>query len=331
MIAFESILRDELSGFYLLREATVSKDTLERDRAMLLVFDRFLCDNGVVRKELSEEIVSGWMQSLNVGRNTLVGKVVFLRIFIKYLNSMGINAVIPEIPKYKNDYVPYIFSDDELKDIFVSADNIAMTGKQPNPYIQLELPMVLRMLYGCGLRVGETLSLKIGDVDFVGGILTMRHTKGDKQRLVPMHPSLTAILHQYSHAMGLMGKPKAFLFPTAIHDVPLTNRTLRGKFKHTILREAGVLPIDKARCARGPCLHCLRHVFAFKSFAQAERAGRSVDDSVPYLSTYLGHETLNETAKYLKFSSDLFPEALERFEDYTIDVFPEVFDNEKEW
>lgn len=80
----------------------------------------------------------------------------------------------------------------------------------------------------------------------------------------------------------------------------------------------------KAKWERGPCLHCLRHGFAFKAFAEAERSGRSITDSVPYLSIYLGHDSLKETESYLKFSSELYPEAMELFENYTLQVFPEV-------
>lgn len=47
------------------------------------------------------------------------------------------------------------------------------------------------------------------------------------------------------------------------------------------------------------------------SFAKAEREGRHLDDAVPFLSVYLGHAGINETAKYLKFSNELFPEAID--------------------
>jgi integrase len=167
------------------------------------------------------------------------------------------------------------------------------------------------------------------DVDFDGGIITIIHAKGDKQRLVPIHTSLTLILQQYCFAMGLTGKPDLPLFPSAVRDIPMQKYVARDKFKH-ILRDIDIALREKTKRERGPCLHCLRHVFAFKSFTQAESAGRTVDDSVPYLSTYLGHENLNETAKYLRFSSDLYPQALELFEEYTVDVFPEVPKHEEE-
>ena len=65
-------------------------------------------------------------------------------------------------------------------------------------------------------------------------------------------------------------------------------------------------------------------MFVFKSFAKSDKEGRRIDDIVPYLSTYLGYESLKETGKYLKFSSEMFPDAMGLFDDYTAEIFPEV-------
>ena len=81
---------------------------------------------------------------------------------------------------------------------------------------------------------------------------------------------------------------------------------------------------NKQKHERGPCLHCMRHVFAFKSFAKAEQEGRHLDDEIPYLSVYLGHESLNETEKYLKFSNEMFPESIYAFGDFMSGLMPEV-------
>jgi hypothetical protein len=43
---------------------------------------------------------------------------------------------------------------------------------------------------------------------------------------------------------------------------------------------------------------------------------------VPFLSTYLGHESLMETDKYLKARHELYTGAHTVIEDYTSDVFP---------
>jgi len=57
---------------------------------------------------------------------------------------------------------------------------------------------------------------------------------------------------------------------------------------------------------------------------KAREVRRKLDDAVPYLSIYLGHESLNETQKYLKFSSEMYHEALQQFSAYTNNIFPEV-------
>jgi hypothetical protein len=88
-----------------------------------------------------------------------------------------------------------------------------------------------------------------------------------------------------------------------------------------ILESADIyIPTEKPS-QRGQCLHCLRHVFAVGSFAQAERNGISTTDSIPYLSVYLGHFDMDGTEKYLKFSSDIFPEHTTMFEAYSDGVF----------
>lgn len=75
--------------------------------------------------------------------------------------------------------------------------------------------------------------------------------------------------------------------------------------------------------------YVFRHYFAIHSFAQAEKNGRSTDDSVPFLSVYLGHHDMDETEKYLKFNGDMFPEYMGLFEDYATGVFTEAAYEEK--
>jgi len=323
MIRFESIFKNELSEFLLVREASLSKSAFDHDCHYLQKFDDYLIRCECRIKELSENLVMGWMGSLTGQSSSIANEVIVIRIFLRNLYNIGIQVYIPPVPKVADDYVPYIFSDIELYRIFMLADKIKMTKSQPNSYIQLEYPMVLRLMYGCGLRIGETLALRMKDVDLDNGVLTLKHTKGEKQRLVPMHISLVIILRSYCMAMGLIGKIDSFLFPSASSDTPMSTKTAFHRFEN-ILKLSDISLPGRRKYQRGPCLHCLRHVFAFKSFAKAEKDGRGINDSVPYLSIYLGHDSLKETEKYLKFSSEMYPEAMELFEDYTTPIFPEV-------
>ena len=327
MVRFHSIFKGDINNFLAIRKTVLSDSTIEHYTCCLASFDAHVVSIGLQEKAIPETVFNEWQKTITGKTRTKAGKIAAIRVFFKYLHSLGISAYMPVIPKIADYYVPYIFSDEELGLIFNAADTIVITKGQPNPYIKTAYPMILRLLYGCGLRIGETLALQVKDIDLKGGILTLLHTKNEKRRLVPMSPSLTDIVRQYCLAMGITGTPDAFLFPSADPQRPMAIWAVRNKF-NVILKNLGIKLPNKKRSGRGPCHHCLRHVFVLKSFAQAQKNGRNIDDSVPFLSIYLGHDSLKETEKYLKFSSELFPNALELFEDYAGMVFPEA-DHEK--
>jgi len=322
MRTFHGPFREEIEDFLSLRRASLSPSAYAHDGYYLMDFDTFSAQEPY-EKSISEAMINHWIHTLSGKRSSIANAVIVVRLFIRYLNRIGIPAYIPPIPRVPNDYVPYIFSDEELGRIYQQADNLEVSRAKKNPLMPFEFPMIIRLLYGCGLRIGETLALKMKDVDLVGGTLMMRHAKGDKQRLVPMHPVLTDILKRYCLAMGIVGVPDAWVFPVPGQEQAMTPKDAQHGFEK-ILRLAEISLPGRKKHERGPCLHCVRHVFVFKSFAAADKAGRTIDDSVPYLSIYLGHDSLQETEKYMKFSSELFPDAMDLFSDYAAGILPEV-------
>jgi integrase len=320
---FNSIFKDDITGYLSARETVLSVSAFKNDVYCLWSFDKFLVHIGLQEKEITEPVFNGWQKTLAGKTITRACKIVTVRTFVKYLRSLGVSVYMPVVPKTVDSYSPYIFTDEELSRILNAAGRNLFAQKQQNPYMKTEFPMILRLLYGCGLRIGETLALQMKDIDLEGGILTLLHAKNGKHRLVPMSRSLTTIMQRYCLAMGITGTPEAFLFPRKNPERPITIPSVRYRFK-TILKNLGIALPNRKRRERGPCQHCLRHVFVFKSFAQAQASGRSIDDSVPFLSIFLGHDSLRETEKYLKFSSELFPNALELFEQYAGAAFPEV-------
>lgn len=291
--------------------------------AVLLEFDGYLCDIGLQEKKLNEPIVENWLQGLSGKSHTVAGKVSQLRLFCKHLHTSGIDAYIPPAYKARDEYVPYLFSDEECERIFYTADNIGFSVNQANPWIQIEFPVILRLLYSCGLRLGEALSLQIQNIAFDGGFLILRRTKNQKERLVPLSSSMFEILDRYCVVMNMKTTPSAYLFPGKTLNTPISGKAVRRQFDR-IMKILQIHSEARQPHERGPCMHCFRHTFAFKAFSKAESAGRPLSDSVPFLSTFLGHKNLNETEKYLKFSSTMYPDAMQSFENYIGDVFPEV-------
>ena len=323
MKKFKSIFSAEMDAHIAIRASVYSEMTVVQNTAIIGGFDDYLCDIDLQVKELTERTVEGWIQKLSGKTHTIGCKVSQLRLFCQFLQTCGIVAYMPPAYKTRDEYIPYLFSDEEYSEIFNAADNICFSINQTNPWIQIEIPVILRLLYSCGLRLGETITLKMQNIDLDGGFLILVRTKNQKQRIVPLSISMHEILSRYCAAMNIASTPTAYVFPGKTLDFPISQKAVRRQFDR-LMRELGIGNIGRQQNERGACMHCFRHSFAFKSFAQAEQSGRSLNDSIPFLSTYLGHKSLNETEKYLKFSSTMYPDALSSFESYIGDIFPEV-------
>jgi integrase len=323
MSEFKSIFASELSEFLLLKKKTITKSSALHYVRILTDFDLFIADRNISEKIIKEPLVSDWIHTLcgRLTAKTVSNYVSLLRQFSEYLKFCGYPVFIPEsLPKYVNNYMAYLFSDSEIEKIIRTADNTPVKRSIPSSrYNRYTFPMLLRMLIGCGLRLNETLSLKVGDVNFRDGVLLMRQTKNNKQRLVPMDNSLNEMLKRYSVVMGIANNPEAWLFPT---DKPENHMPSNAAYRlfHNTLVDSGIY-VKPEPHTRGQCLHCFRHLFTIKSFAKAECDGLSVSDAVPFLSVYLGHFDINGTERYLRFFGDMFPEHTHRFEDYADGAF----------
>ena len=316
---FKSILKEEINSY--LQVQTSTGQNVKNVEYVLLSLDRFIHQANISEKILSEKMITSWCKILTCKASTKRNKISVIKNFAEYLNSLGNNAFIPEIPRTSTDYVPYVFSEVEWLRIIDVCDNLTY-GHSYSSAPPIEFPLLVRMLYGCGLRLNEALSLQIKDIDLDKGTLTIRHAKRNRQRIVPMSKSLTEICRRYCLRMCLIISEDNFMFPN-YYKKPYSKRWAQQWFE-IILKQA-MIPYERTRRhERGPCLHCLRHTFTFRSFAKAEAEGHSLDDSVPFLSTYLGHENIFGTDKYLKFSYELYPDAHKKISNYTADVFPEV-------
>lgn len=321
---FNSSLAQEMISFLELRKMSVSESTVSHEKSVLRLLDEHLLTHGFCGKELGEDIFDSWILTLTGKSKTVKEKVAVARGFAKYLNTLGHSSFLPQLPKVKSDYIPYIYSDEELLQIMHYADNLM--PKCPNEcsnFLQLKVPMAIRILYGCGTRLGETMALQRKDVDFKTGTIFLRKTKFSKERVIPVHESLMEILEQYCLALGVLDKPNAYLFPGKKPEQHYSLRQMDNWFSE-ILRLANIDQRNKRKNERGACIHCFRHLFVLKSMQQMEAAGHPVDLNDLLLPAYLGHECLIDTDKYMRFSGVQVPESLDAFEAFTDGLIPFV-------
>ena len=318
--AFRSILKDEMVSFMKVLKLSISaSDTYRAYQRTLSDFDSFLYEEELAVKKLDAGQIKRWIDGFNVRPSTKSNKLTHIRRFAGYLSSLGIETSMPEMPRKAYDFAPYVYSADEMQRIFEAADDMVLSC--PNSRRAAEFPLLLRMLYGCGFRLGEAIALKWDDIDLCAGVVTVKAAKNQKQRLVPMCDELTRILKLYKTAPYFNMQNCNLLFKT--NDGRPCSKATHWSVFNRILCELGIKTSQNAKYrSQGPCIHSLRHTFTMHCLLKAEAEGRGFMDTVPFLSTYLGHSGLMETDKYLQARHELYTQAHAIIEDYTRNVFP---------
>ena len=284
--------------------------------------DRFLVSTGYAKKALPESVLAEWLAGMDTKAITRRWRLQAISQLTKYLTSIGIEAVLPEKPRASSEYVPYIFSSDELSRIMAAADNRQLGRNASRMSAASQLPVLLRVLYGCGLRAGEALSLRWRDFDAENGIIHVRCAKNNKQRIVPCSKSLSDLFILYRSSGMTYTEEESYIFSNRNGSHYSLN--YMWVLFSEVLESAGVEIVRGKIGSRGPCIHSLRHTFVLRSFSKMESEGNVFEEAVPYLSTYLGHSSILETDKYLRFSHEICEDAYDLIGEYTQDIFPEV-------
>ena len=324
---FKSAYKDDFYLFLEIRKKSLGHHAYNHDVATLKSFDNYLYNNSL--SDFTQETIESWIAELNnLSDGTVNIFITTIRVFLNYYSALYSKHVfVPEYRTYPETYIPYYFSSDDKHKIYDLIDNYKPLSTNTKPWIQFELPMVVRIIDSCGTRVEEVLKLKMQDIELENAVLIMRNAKGDRQRRVPMSESLSKILYTYCCAMGLIGKPDAYLFPRTTRAECLVNKDIYLPFLY-IISKLGIRNKDNyKKHERGPCLYNLRHTFAVDSFKQLKSIGMDTDDAMSYLSIYLGHYDFDATYGYLKSYFDAYPEDINPF----FDVSDELAPKEDKW
>lgn len=248
------------------------------------------------------------------------GRVSTIRQFALYLNSVGVDAYVPAeaatATGRRARYSAHVFTLDEVDAIMDACDRLCPHRRST---MHLVLPTLVRLLYSAGTRVGEALSIRMGDVDLDAGSIRLLHAKNGKVRLVALSESMTQVLRTYCGILHPNPSEDDFLFRRR-DGGGYSSATVYARFRE-VLADAG---IPHGGRGAGPRLHDLRHTFACHTLMRASRSGLDVRALLPVLSIYLGHESVRETELYLKMTAEVFPDVVALVEDACAHVIPEV-------
>ncbi|RYD82031.1 MAG: integron integrase [Verrucomicrobiaceae bacterium] len=208
-------------------------------------------------------------------------------------------------------------SRNEVARIFSEVDR---RMEEPGDY---PLRLIVKLLYGCGLRVSEPLNLRIKDVDLENSRLTIREAKGGKDRVVPLPCSLVPALQEQMKKAQKMwmrdrqreipaplpgaldrkypnaGKSWAWYWLFPAHRPcrhPRTGTVVRWRVHEVNVQKVVREAAQKCGLESYVTPHVLRHAFATHSLQQ----GATVRD----VQEVLGHASIETTMRYLHAATD---------------------------
>jgi integrase/recombinase XerD len=234
-----------------------------------------------------------------------------ISLWLDHLKGIGRLQRNPSIflrRRARGDYVPYIFSREELRRIF------RPDTQSPS---RIERAVIYHLIYACGLRASEACKLTFRDLDWDAKTIFIRKSKFSKDRILPVHPRVLGRVLDHIRARRETEGPRTpesrlFLTPS---KKSWTGHRLSYEFREDLIR-LGIY--KKSRKLGGlimgsPRLHALRHSMACHRLIRWYRDGADVQAKLPILSTYLGHANWIFTQVYLKVTALVLREAGGRF------------------
>jgi len=202
--------------------------------------------------------------SQRIAWGTLNQIVCALRFF--YGVTLGRDAAMLERIAYAREprKLPVVLSAEEV---------VRFLGAVPS----LKSRMALTAAYAAGLRAGEVVALKVGDIDSQRMVIRVEHGKGGKDRYVMLSRQLLGLLRGYWDKV----RPRHWLFPGRDESRPLRSTALHGACR--------------AACAaaglrKRVTVHTLRHSFATHLLESGT--------DIRIIQALLGHTDLATTARY---------------------------------
>ena len=319
---FTGPFKKEMQDFISLKRSVGYKYNSEP--GILKRFDNYLAVHYPETDILSKEAVIGWCcKTMHETAANHCSRASVIRQFSKYLDSIGINTwILPKnyYPKGQQ-YVPHIYTPDELKRFFAETDKCHYCSSVP--YRHLIMPEFFRLLLSCGLRCSEARLLTVGDVDLHQGVLSIRDSKNHNSRLVPMPESMTLRLRIYAGQVHPFPEPDGYFFP-GYGGKPMTIGNIYKNFRR-FLWKAGI-----SHTGDGPRVHDFRHAYCIYRLKAWAEQDRDLLVLIPMMRTYLGHQTFNETAYYLRWTADIFPDIRMKLEKCYKDIIPKMEDSSYE-
>ena len=293
---YTSGLATTISEYVAFREGLGFSDEHAR---RLVGFDRFCTECRPQSTTLDKETVRGWFdRELRSGAKDLAGKACAIRCLARHVGGDAYVLPMSSVPK-SPAFKPYIMDDDELRRFFEALDSLWLGW---DPFLNIALRVMVRLIYACGLRPGEAMRLKVGAVDFPTGVMLIEQSKGLKDRYVTAADDVAELLRTYRERRAIVAGdgPGELLF-VRTDGSEIESDHLRRHVRRAWAAANPGTPADELPRLRP---YDLRHRFASEVLQRWIDEGRNLYAMLPYLRSYMGHVRFEDTAYYIHLLPD---------------------------
>ncbi len=319
---FKSGLAAHISSFIALKKSLGFP--YESNARILFEFDSMIAESFPDADTVTKEISDAWIKRRSSHPKSLEHNVSAVRQFSKYINGIGIPAYVTPSGTIQNrvSYSPHIYSRQETISFFNALDKTPFRKVSPTKYYVA--PMVFRMLYCCGLRASEALTLKRSEIDLVTGRIVIHESKGWTSRVIYVSEDLLDNLNEYDKLIEAMLPKRIPFFPNRSGDF-YSEGTLDRWF-HEVWDK---LPEAKDVTGNSPRVHDWRHTMLTERLNRWVKEGKDLNSMYVYLSEYAGHTTYESTDYYLHLVSSFYPEMEQLLSSVNSEILPEVINHEE--
>jgi integrase len=316
MSGFQSPLAPYITG--LIEQKSACGYSYVYQEYVLESFDRFCIEQSHEVNTITRDLVMARaVQRSSEGKNHRNQRMSFVRQLALYMLSLGMEAYVPRHYASETVATPHILSKRELSEFYAAVDSY----ESPRPSLRRLGPtyrILFRLYYCCGLRLAEACRLRRSCVDLEEGSISILHSKGDKDRLVPLVADVQSMCADYDAMMQRIVPDREWFFPGMRPDRPFEKTSIDRKF-----RQLWALTPSAASVDRQPTIQCLRHTFVVNKVNEWMDAGLDLGAMMPYLSRYLGHASIAETQYYYHAIAQAFP-IVRRYDALSSNIIPEV-------
>jgi len=303
MKRFKSFLTEQMEAFieYRLQLGYSVKEMVH----YLKIFDRYVVEKNTTWASFNPLFFLEFRSSLNYENRSKNMGFRAIKMFFNFLIRKDLiqeNPLLEIAQLPKNQIVPFIFSPEET-DLLINGVIKLMSRTERSYLGDFSAYISFLLMARCGLRISETLNLLKTNYMPEERTIYIEKTKFKKDRLIPIPKAVVAEINNLLNLRQLFfDKEDNPLLLVKRNQTKLSKSYMEQRFKEVIK----YINLDQPRKVIGttnfcgPSHHSLRHSFAVNTLKRIKLQGKSPQNALPVLATYMGHSEYRYTTKYLK-------------------------------